>query len=175
MDKRKEANLRVKTHIVQALMELMNEKDYSDISVSEIVLRAGVSRVSYYRNYNSKEAILMERLENLMTRFSSEMNNLQKNTPMRRLMTLFFHIAREEKDTFCLLHQAGMDAYIQEGLDQIILSSPHFPTLDHRRIYPAYLFSGALFRLLIQWYTHDMKESDTELSNLFCQYMSGLL
>ena len=58
MDKRKEANLRVKRNIVRALIELMQKKNYSDISVSEITALAGVSRISYYRNYDSKEDIL---------------------------------------------------------------------------------------------------------------------
>ena len=47
MDKRKEANLRVKRNIVRALTELMQKKNYSDISVSEITALAGVSRISY--------------------------------------------------------------------------------------------------------------------------------
>lgn len=34
MDKRKEANLRVKSHIVHALMDLMKEKSYEEISIS---------------------------------------------------------------------------------------------------------------------------------------------
>ena len=72
MDKRKEANLRVKSHIVHALMDLMKEKSYEEISISEITVRAGVSRVSYYRNYGSKEDILTETLEQLMDRFLKE-------------------------------------------------------------------------------------------------------
>ena len=74
MDKRKEANLRVKRNIVRALIELMQKKNYSDISVSEITALAGVSRISYYRNYDSKEDILTESLESLMTHFSEEIN-----------------------------------------------------------------------------------------------------
>ncbi|MDD6233393.1 TetR/AcrR family transcriptional regulator [Frisingicoccus sp.] len=175
MDKRKEANLRVKRNIVRALIELMQKKNYSDISVSEITALAGVSRISYYRNYDSKEDILTESLESLMTHFSEEINPLPLHTPSRRVMSRFFHVAREEKDHFMLLHQAGMDSQLQNGLDEFILSCPHFPSLDRRRTYPAYLFSGALFRLLIRWYDNDMNENDTELANIFCQYMDGLL
>lgn len=175
MDKRKEANQRVKSQITHALTELMHEKAYDTISVSELVLRAEVSRVSYYRNYHCKEDILTDTLENLITRFASEINTLPKNTPMRRIMTVFFHIAREHAESFWLLHQAGMDDHLQQALRQFILESPHFPSMDRRRTYPVCLFSGALFQLLLQWYAHDMNESDAELSNLFCQYMSGLL
>ena len=58
MDKRKEANLHVKNSITDALIALMNEKSFETISVSEITNRARVSRVSYYRNFNSKEDMI---------------------------------------------------------------------------------------------------------------------
>ncbi len=175
MDKRKEANLHVKNSIVGALIDLMKEKNFEDISVSEITIRAGVSRVSYYRNFDSKEDILIGSLKDLMSRFTEEINAIPSHTPTRRVMTVFFRVARENASIFNLLHQAGMDSQIQENLDQFILSCSHFPSLDRRRTYPAYLFSGALFRLLIRWYSGGMTENDTELSNIFCQYMDGLL
>lgn len=102
-----------------------------------------------------------------MDRFSEEINAIPGHTPTRRVMTAFFHVARENAAIFNLLHQAGMDSQIQESLDQFILSCPHFPSLDRRRTYPAYLFSGALFRLLIRWYSGGMTENDSELSNIF--------
>ena len=36
MDKRKEANLRVKNNIVRALIDLMKEKPYEEISISKL-------------------------------------------------------------------------------------------------------------------------------------------
>lgn len=175
MDKRKEANLRIKSHIVHALMDLMKEKSYEEISISEITVRAGVSRVSYYRNYGSKEDILTETLEQLMDRFLKEIEAVPPHTPARRIMTVFFRTARENREFFCLLYDAGMDRQLQEGLDRLITASGHFPTLDRKRTYPACLFSGALFRLLIRWYEGGMAENDSELSNIFCQYMDALL
>ena len=109
MDKRKEANLHVKNSIVNALIDLMREKNFEAISVSEITARAGVSRVSYYRNFDSKEDILTGSLKDLMDRFSEEINAIPGHTPTRRVMTAFFHVARENAAIFNLLHQAGMD------------------------------------------------------------------
>ena len=37
MDKRKEANMRVKNNITKALFQLMHEKSFSDISISELI------------------------------------------------------------------------------------------------------------------------------------------
>ena len=74
----------------------MKEKNFDAISVSEITARAGVSRISYYRNFDSKEDILIGSLNDLMSRFSDEINAVPSHTPTRRVMTVFFHTARED-------------------------------------------------------------------------------
>jgi AcrR family transcriptional regulator len=43
-----------KQKLVQSLEELLKSKDLDDISVSEIVLKAGVSRKTFYRNFKDK-------------------------------------------------------------------------------------------------------------------------
>lgn len=58
MNKRQEANMRVKTHITAALLKLLNEKSISDITISEIISEAGGARASFYRNFASKESVI---------------------------------------------------------------------------------------------------------------------
>ena len=43
----------VKQEIVNAVVELMTEKFYMDITVTDIINAAGVARASFYRNFNS--------------------------------------------------------------------------------------------------------------------------
>ncbi len=175
MDKRKEANLRVRENLVQALIHLMKERPYEEISISEIAKTAGVSRISYYRNYESKRTLLASTLSEMIAALCAALNSQPNHVPIRRVMTAFFKEARCQSEIFLLLYQAGMDKELQSALDNLILDSLHFPTLDRHRTYPAYLFSGALYRLLTQWYKNQMSESPAELSNIFCQYMDALL
>ena len=69
MDKRKEANIRVKSNITKALFRLMHEKSFSDISITELIRDAGVARVSFYRNYDSKEDVLVTLIEDILEQF----------------------------------------------------------------------------------------------------------
>ena len=48
--------------IYEALIRLMDEKPYHEISITDISKRAGVSRMAYYRNYADKNEILLHRL-----------------------------------------------------------------------------------------------------------------
>lgn len=53
-----EDKMTVKTMIKKALFDLMAEKPYMEITVTDIIKKAEVARVSYYRNYNSIDEIL---------------------------------------------------------------------------------------------------------------------
>ena len=57
-DKRIGANLAVKRSLSEALLALIEEKGLASIGVSELVIRAGVSRSSFYRNFDSIDDVL---------------------------------------------------------------------------------------------------------------------
>jgi AcrR family transcriptional regulator len=57
-DKRIEANLAVKRSLSEALLAIIEEKGLASIGVSEPVIRAGVSRSSFYRNFDSIDDVL---------------------------------------------------------------------------------------------------------------------
>ena len=44
----------------EALIILMNEKNYYKISICELCEKAGVSRMAFYNNYKSKDDLLRE-------------------------------------------------------------------------------------------------------------------
>ena len=46
--------------LTQALLQLMEKKPLSKINVSELCTRAGVGRVSFYRNFDSMDDILVQ-------------------------------------------------------------------------------------------------------------------
>lgn len=55
-----------------ALLQLMETTPYDQISITDITARAGVSRMAYYRNYESKDDILLQRMEELLSDFQRE-------------------------------------------------------------------------------------------------------
>lgn len=75
MDKRKEANIRVKTNITKALFQLMHEKSFSDITITELIRVAGVARVSFYRNYESKEDVLLTLIDDVLEQFQNTIDS----------------------------------------------------------------------------------------------------
>ena len=48
----------------QALIELLNKKDYEFITIKEICTKAGVNRSTFYLHYETKEDLLEECIQN---------------------------------------------------------------------------------------------------------------
>ena len=74
MDKRKEENQRVKRSITNALFALMAEKSLAEIHISELVSKAGVARASFYRNYSTKEDVLVTLIRDILEEFREEID-----------------------------------------------------------------------------------------------------
>lgn len=79
----KEANQLTRESIETALLFLLEKKELAQISISELVQKAGVSRNAFYRNYKSKEEILEMAYERtshaLMEKWKTLQAKVQKN------------------------------------------------------------------------------------------------
>lgn len=62
-------NVFIKECIAQALSKLIESKHLSDIKITELARIAGVSRMSYYRNFKSKEEIFSSYFDIILTRY----------------------------------------------------------------------------------------------------------
>ena len=56
----------VKECIFTALILLMEQQDYDKITITDITKKAGVSRMTYYRLYSSKEDILLQQFSKII-------------------------------------------------------------------------------------------------------------
>ena len=75
--------------LYRALLRLMDEKPFSEISVSELSHRAGTSRMAFYRNYKSIGDILLQHIEEQMLRYTHRCSQLEQLTE-RSIWVEFF-------------------------------------------------------------------------------------
>ena len=57
---KKNLNFVIKESLTEALFILMRKKPFEEITITEISKLAGVSRISFYRNFDSKEDVLVK-------------------------------------------------------------------------------------------------------------------
>ncbi len=154
-----------KTNIVNALIELMDEQDYDSITITDIVNRANVSRVTYYRYFKEKEDVVKCFFEITKNKFFSTVQIAKDGLPEDNevtILSLFLFFKANMKANKCI-QKAGLEKELLDFLSTEFLDN--LPVkLDE---YLAYFVSGALFNVLIHWLDKDCKDSIEEVSRPF--------
>mgnify|MGYP003614755723 FL=1 len=92
--------------VVEGLWELLEDKSFEKISVSELVERAGIGRVTFYRNFSNKEEVLKRSFNMELQAWLSERQiDLSDWTDGQLLSALrqFFDFWYEQQDKIRLL------------------------------------------------------------------------
>ncbi len=156
-------NTWVKRQITAALLNLLKEKKLADISVSELTEMAGVGRVSFYRNYQTKEDILREESDRLI----QEWGKLYEANPESAPETLFpslFDFYREHRDFYTTLYEAGMSTIMMDTIISTIQITPKMPNLE---AYMKSFWAYGIYGWMLEWIKRGMQESGSELIGLF--------
>ena len=93
----KEANQLTKESIETALLFLLEKKELKQISVSELVRKAGVSRNAFYRNYKSKEEILEAYYERTSSNLKKKWHDLQDKVQKDGVKQNFADFVQDQK------------------------------------------------------------------------------
>lgn len=103
-----------------ALLQLIQEKGYQRISISEITDRAGLSRPTFYLHYKSKDDILIECLvrmyECIMEEFSENIRNAGTEQPGLQAMKKLFQAVRQNADIFRLVSKIGAEQILRQNM-----------------------------------------------------------
>ena len=157
---RNPVNVFTKNCIATALFKLMQQKAYEDITITDISKTAGISRVTYYRNYNSKEEIITHYLDELMYQFEQENKHLNPKKDIYQSILAFFSYWARHSDYLLCLNEAKIAYLLLEHINKTI--SAFFT--DAQQKYKAYYFSGAMHNILCEWIKEGMKESPEEMA-----------
>lgn len=175
MDKRKEANLRVKQNITSALFSLMEEKSLADIHITELVNGAGVARASFYRNYCSKEDVLVTLIRDVLAAFSEEMDMGQGSFYNYGNVLLSFQYFRKYQSYILDLYRSGFLSVLLEELNHFHESiEGSMPSSSIER-YQLYLYIGALLNTAIIWLSEDGKTSPENMAHFFLNTVGKML
>ncbi len=166
--------LRTRDILGDALVELIHEKTFDEITVQEILDRAGVSRSTFYTHYRDKEDLFMSDVEEFFEMFSTALTRSKANP--RRLAPvaeMCAHFA-DMRDFIKALTEAGRMP------DVLLLGRGYFARsiADRLRLAgvvaepgqlaaQAHALSGSLFALVDWWIDHGMKTDPKEVDAVF--------
>ncbi|WP_405105469.1 TetR/AcrR family transcriptional regulator [Paenibacillus sp. FSL K6-1217] len=154
--------------ITLAMLELLRTKKMPELTISELVRKAGVSRMAFYRNYDSLEQVLVEYYEpkfaDIFYKIAHKKNNEQKLTDLTRFFLTFsddFRLAIEGNFTG-LLYQS-FKKHITQFYDELI---PFPDWTGARREYWIHFMSAGVFEIWMMWIRNGQQETLEEISAL---------
>ena len=165
-----QTNVQVKKDMYKALLRLVGNKPFSAIAVSDITSEAGVSRMSFYRNYNAIEDILTEHLDEVVKEYKTkEAEEHDTESTMvfygKKYMLRCFR--------FFYLHREFIDALITAGMGDLFLAkitehlvSKWVDTKKETReeILRISAFAGAIYNMYREWSREDFFESPEDVA-----------
>lgn len=147
-------------YITEALLLLMKKKEYKDISITEICDKAGVTRMSFYRNFDSKEDILEKWVTVITDTFlATSQINYRQDSVRDYFIKLFTHM-EQYKDICEALYKANLLHIIKSQFDRVFLDA-HRDDYDD---YKSYFLSGGIYNVFLLWLLGGCRESPSELA-----------
>lgn len=156
--------------IAKALIELLKEKPLSAISVSEITQKAGVSRMTYYRNFTSKEDILEKYINSIIGSYHNEVYSHAKHAAYIRYenVLLGFEYFRRYNDLAACLLTNNLGWYIRDAIISSELGLSLVSENDRQSRYLFIAYANTLFGIMSEWVISGMQDDPEILSKMIC-------
>ncbi|QIK70466.1 TetR/AcrR family transcriptional regulator [Erysipelothrix sp. HDW6C] len=165
--------------ITDALLILVETKPFNSISITELCDRAGVSRMTYYRHYETKEDILVTRLNHIFNDFITTVRSAP-SADNREILQQFAALCRREHVILnAMIHseltpllQTQISSYFDIFFAEIIHPHAIEPTVG---TYSKAFIIGGLIQVVITWIERSMFESDTFIAETLYTLVRGAI
>ncbi len=164
--------------LYEALLRIMDETPFEEITVTQVLRESTVSRSTFYRNFDRLSDVLIWKLdstfETYSTQFLEKMNALPSPLPKDLLLRYFFTFWYENKEILHRLKQANrMDdiypSFIQRSKP---LTQAFLPELELDSVQYQYYISmkaGLVMGIFNQWVERGMTETPHEVLQITIQ------
>jgi len=167
---------RTRNALGDALIALLQETPFEQITVQQILDRAKISRSTFYAHYRDKDDLFLSDVEEFMELMSTQLlRRAEKSNRVAPVCELFAHVSEMRS-----LHTALTAA--NKLTDLLELGEGHFARAINRRLteFPltrampaqqrvamSHAFAGALFSLMSWWLGQPKPASPEEMDDIF--------
>jgi AcrR family transcriptional regulator len=166
--------LRTRNTLGEAIVALMQERTFEEITVQEVLDRAGVGRSTFYTHYRDKNDLFMSDVEDFLEAVASGLKSHQASSkrllPVREFLshvrdvrTFYAALTKSDKMNDLLALARGIFARsIEERLQ-----SAGVKIAPAQRVVQAYALAGSFLSLLEWWAAKGMKTDPSEMDEIF--------
>ena len=163
--------------LYEALLQLMKEKPFQEIQITEIADRAQVARPTFYLHYHSKEELLLSQVDVVFAEFLNELTATIAfgDYDRKKYSILVFQYWERNAEILRMVVKADLHEEFRERLRKYFLlaisqltSRTEDPNADKlTREFIIDFESGGAYQLLTQWITRGMPYSAEQMGSLF--------
>ena len=166
--------LRTRNHLGDALVALLHERNFDDISVQDVLDRAGVGRSTFYVHYRDKNDLFLSDIEDFFELCSGLLKR-RKARPERLLpvQEIFTHIREMHRFYAAVVRSGKMNdvealgrGFFARSIEER-LRAAGVKMEPLSRSAKAHALAGSFFSLLNWWVDKRMKADPKEMDALF--------
>lgn len=164
--------------IEEALLALLSEKPYGQITVSELAHRASLSRQTFYMHFASKEAVLARHLHRLFDDIMAEVRRQRART-VSELVAAYTGIVEKHAPFFLLLAQNDLTGTVCSLFAaRLAALPPVLPTQrdavsEAERRYCNTFWVAAFTEVYALWLTDGRKTPRPQIERILTDIMRG--
>lgn len=152
--------------IVDAFIFLLGEKNFQDITVTELCKKAGVARITFYKYYKTTADVLKAAVDFKFALFKEDLAKARLTHNTRQAIEISISAIYTLQKPLKSLAKSKMSGILLQYFTDALLTI--MPALDVTDAYQGsrYLFlSGGVFNILTNWVSRGMHESPKQLAD----------
>lgn len=165
---------RTREWLLETLLELIEKKEYSEISITELTERADIARQTFYLNYDKKDDILLSRMDEILDEyFKKVQKNLDtKDDPYWDFeVKQLIYVWQQNEALFRALQKAGLALQALEKLSEFFIlfhmKAQNLQELDKKHQYLVYYLAGGVYMVLNKWFENEMNTPIEIITDIF--------
>lgn len=161
--------------IMDALLELMREKDFSHINIKELCARANISRQTFYFLFSSKEEVICLHLDRLFDAYVARFVVDQTDLSISALCDSTISYLIEQKEMIQIMLQSNLDYVVKNRLENHLISLDNLLSGEEResRDYAIAFLAGALMGVISLAMKNNDLDDRAKLSGLMEELITG--
>lgn len=161
--------------IVDALLKLMEEKEFSKINIKELCESAMVSRQTFYTLFNNKEEVIRLHLDTLFNIYIERFVRSKQDITVKELCDNTIAYLVTYKDLISNMVKSNLDHIVKERIEIYLLQLNNFlsPAKQENQDYAIAFLAGALMSVIALAVKNNDFEDGTKISKLIEEMITG--
>lgn len=157
--------------IINALLRLMEKKEFSKISIKELCETAMISRQTFYSLFNNKEEVIGLHLDTLFHIYFEEFIRNKRDFTIKDLCDNTISYLIKQKELIRIMVNSNLDHVVKDRIESYLLLL--WTTKRENQNYAIAFLTGALMSVISLAVKNNEFDNETKISELIEEIITG--